>query len=512
MADVAAAFKPGKELNVFPEQARPSKPAQETSASRTDGKGPRRKKPTKREAAEEAARTVFVGNVPVDMRKKAIIRFFRDAVKEVLGEAKVAEIAPAPSAVAADQEESETAAETTEAADAAKDASSKKTVAAVNKVAKGGGGIISSVRIRSFGVAEKMALAPGATYKHLLKAAYITGTGSGSADVAASKSESSPSGEGEVDATAAGSEADSDQEDEADDVDIAGATAAAEAAATEAVNAAKTAAAAAKGDKAAARAAEAAAAAAAAAASANAYVVFTHVDFAKAALQSSGKVLGGRHIRVDAVRVPGVKAASAEGGADDAEGGAAEGTASGFDEKSSLFLGHLPWALDEEGVWSLVGPHVKGGAEGIRYVRLLRDRITRRSKGVAYVGLKSQGAVGAVAKLLNGQQVQGRTITASKCLPQTALAAKRRAGVLGKGASKQAGGGKKGGVKRARSGDRSHMGATPGQQAQGADASGAKKKSRSAGAKVAASARRSAAKRKAGSNSGTKAAPKTAAK
>ena len=506
MADVAAAFKPGKELNVFPEQAKAAKAAGDTSANRTEGKSLKRRKPTKREAAEEATRTVFVGNVPVDVRKKAIIQFFRDAVKEALGEAKVAEIAPGTKATedaAADDAEAKGE---EEAAEGDKKPTTKRPVAPI-KVAKGGAGIISSVRIRSFGVAEKIALAPGATYKHLLKAAYITNNGS-----AASSTDkpAEPSADGADGESAAADDADAS--DDEDEVDIAGATAAAQAAATESVAIAKSAAAAAKGDKAAARAADAAAAAAAAAASANAYVVFTHVDFAKAALECSGKMLGSRHIRVDAVRVPGVKSASADG--EEGEGAAAAAdTASGFDEKSSLFLGHLPWALDEEGVWALVGPHVKGGADGIRYVRLLRDRITRRSKGVAYVGLKSQGAVGAVAKLLNGEKVQGRTITASKCLPQTALAAKRRAGVLGKGAAKGGAQGKKG-AKRARSGDRTHMGATPGQQATAAaaaaaegagDAGSKKKKARSAGAKVAASARRSAAKRKAGSNSGVKA-------
>jgi len=509
MTDVAAAFKPGKELNVFPEQAKAPKPAGDTSSSRTDGKALKRRKPTKREAAEEATRTIFVGNVPVDMRKKAIIHFFRDAVKEALGEAKVAEIAPASVAADAAATEEKEEEDTPEDAVEAKDAVPKK-VAAPIKVAKGGAGIISSVRIRSFGVAAKIALAPGATYKHLLKAAYITNSGTSAADGAEKPAEADAAADISETADAAAA-VEAEEEDSEDDVDIAEATAAAQAAATESVNIAKSAAAIAKGDKAAARAAETAAAAAAAAASANAYVVFTHVEFAKAALECSGKLLGNRHIRVDAVRVPGVKAPSAEGEEGDAAAAANE-TASGFDEKSSLFLGHLPWALDEEGVWALVGPHVKGGAEGIRYVRLLRDRITRRSKGVAYVGLKSQGAVGAVAKLLNGQQVQGRTITASKCLPQTALAAKRRAGVLGKGASKAvAAAGKKGGFKRARSGDRSHMGATPGQQADAAEgADGKKKKPRSAGAKVAASARRSAAKRKAGSNSGVKAT--TAAK
>ncbi|CAE7264977.1 NOP12 [Symbiodinium sp. KB8] len=280
------------------------------------------------------------------------------------------------------------------------------------KLTDRGGGIVESARLRSFAI-SKLAVAPGSSYKAMLKAAYTTGSyGDASKGPAASGEAPAhpmqkPQHEGEP---------------------------------------------------------------AAPAPAANAYVVLRSASFVPYAVGLSGKVLCGRHVRVDAVSNKG-PAAAGEG---------TPGQASGMDKdpKKTLFLGHLPWSLDEEGVWQLLLPVVKGGAQGVRYVRLLRDRVTRKSKGVAYVGLQHAGAVSAVAKALNGKE-----------------AAKRPSGAYGRLKAK--------GSKRPRGeGDRSHMGATP-----GADMAAAKqaKKAKTAtgsakavGQAVAASARRSAGKRKGG--------------
>lgn len=413
MAALAEAFKASKPLDVFPDAPKPE------AASGTEA--PKQPKLSKEEVAEKEARTIFIGNVAADTPRNAIISFIRDGVKAAMKAAGAEIELPAP-----EQEAQPDGAQATSG-----DRQRQK-----KKLTDRGGGIVESARLRSFAI-SKLAVAPGSSYKAMLKAAYTTGSyGDASKGPAASGEAPAhpmqkPQHEGEP---------------------------------------------------------------AAPAPAANAYVVLRSASFVPYAVGLSGKVLCGRHVRVDAVSNKG-PAAAGEG---------APGQASGMDKdpKKTLFLGHLPWSLDEEGVWQLLLPVVKGGAQGVRYVRLLRDRVTRKSKGVAYVGLQHAGAVSAVAKALNGKEVGGQTIKASKCKDaaeqakaRAAKAAKRPSGAYGRLKAK--------GSKRPRGeGDRSHMGATP-----GADMAAAKqaKKAKTAtgsakavGQAVAASARRSAGKRKGG--------------
>ena len=117
----------------------------------------------------------------------------------------------------------------------------------------------------------------------------------------------------------------------------------------------------------------------------SAYVVFAERAGAVRAAATSGQVVFGRHLRVDAAAAAG------------------EGSASSklHDTRRSVFLGNLPHDITDEALWSLFEPCGR-----VAYVRIVREKRTQIGKGFGYVGFHEAGAVER-ALLLHGTKVCG---------------------------------------------------------------------------------------------------------
>lgn len=115
----------------------------------------------------------------------------------------------------------------------------------------------------------------------------------------------------------------------------------------------------------------------------NAFVVFKTSDNAKSALEANGTVFHDHHLRVDLAKTVDRKQ---------------------VDSRKSIFVGNLNFAAEEEDLWKLFaecGP--------IESVRIVRDRITSVSKGIAYVNFQTADAA-ELALHLDGSPVKKRNI------------------------------------------------------------------------------------------------------
>ncbi|XP_062503028.1 RNA-binding protein 34-like isoform X2 [Corticium candelabrum] len=114
------------------------------------------------------------------------------------------------------------------------------------------------------------------------------------------------------------------------------------------------------------------------------YVVFKKESAANDALNSNGDVVGDRHIRVDH--------ANREKG----------------DYKQSVFVGNLPYVVDEEALRQLFGQ-----CGDVRSIRVVRDKKTGVGKGFGYVHYEDKGAASLALKL-HGSEFKGRAIRVFK--------------------------------------------------------------------------------------------------
>ena len=97
----------------------------------------------------------------------------------------------------------------------------------------------------------------------------------------------------------------------------------------------------------------------------NAYVVFKTADFADDSLDLNGCVFQERHLRFD--RADGASSRKKH------------------DHKKSVFLGNLPFNVDEEQVHSFFAEGVSGGEKCIKGIRIVRDRGNNMGIGIGYV-------------------------------------------------------------------------------------------------------------------------------
>jgi cold-inducible RNA-binding protein len=79
---------------------------------------------------------------------------------------------------------------------------------------------------------------------------------------------------------------------------------------------------------------------------------------------------------------------------------------------TKLFVGSLPWAIDDQGLEDLF----KEFGE-IMSAKVIMDRETGRSKGFGFVEFADDNAAKAAMDKLNGTEVQGRSIIVSEARP-----------------------------------------------------------------------------------------------
>ena len=104
----------------------------------------------------------------------------------------------------------------------------------------------------------------------------------------------------------------------------------------------------------------------------NAYVVFTEASSVAQAVATNGALFEGRHLRID--RVTGA--------------GAGSSVPSTLDNKRSVFLGNLPFNVQEDELRKLLAR-----CGEVENVRLVRDNATQHGKGFGYVHFKEEGSV-----------------------------------------------------------------------------------------------------------------------
>lgn len=76
-----------------------------------------------------------------------------------------------------------------------------------------------------------------------------------------------------------------------------------------------------------------------------------------------------------------------------------------------LYVGNLPWSIDEEGLKKLFSGYEVAEAT------LIKDKFSGRSKGFGFVTIEDDGAAKKAISELNGKEVDGRELKISEAKP-----------------------------------------------------------------------------------------------
>ena len=82
---------------------------------------------------------------------------------------------------------------------------------------------------------------------------------------------------------------------------------------------------------------------------------------------------------------------------------------------NKLFVGSLPWGVDDAQLGELFAPYGE-----VVSARVVTDRDSGRSRGFGFVEFASAEAAQAAIEALDGTQVEGRTINVSVAKPKDA--------------------------------------------------------------------------------------------
>lgn len=133
-------------------------------------------------------------------------------------------------------------------------------------------------------------------------------------------------------------------------------------------------------------------------ASMTAYVVFTSSDAANRCLALDGTVLEGKHLRVDRI---------------DGENGGK------LDYKRTIFVGNLPFSADEDEIRAYFNSLRWGSGEdakaAVEAVRIVRDRVTHKGKGIAFVLFSDRAHVVTALGLGEKATYKGRSLRIERC-------------------------------------------------------------------------------------------------
>lgn len=77
-----------------------------------------------------------------------------------------------------------------------------------------------------------------------------------------------------------------------------------------------------------------------------------------------------------------------------------------------LFVGNLPWSVTEETVVELFSEHGQ-----VEEAKLIVDRMSGRSKGIAFVTFATEEEANAAIEALNGYELEGRALVVNVARP-----------------------------------------------------------------------------------------------
>lgn len=78
-----------------------------------------------------------------------------------------------------------------------------------------------------------------------------------------------------------------------------------------------------------------------------------------------------------------------------------------------LFVGSLPWSVDDKGLESIFEVHGT-----VVSAKIVKDRATGRSKGFGFVEMENQSDADNAISALNESEFQGRNIVVNKAKPR----------------------------------------------------------------------------------------------
>lgn len=81
---------------------------------------------------------------------------------------------------------------------------------------------------------------------------------------------------------------------------------------------------------------------------------------------------------------------------------------------NKLFVGNLPWSVDDQALADLFAKYGE-----VVSARVVRDRMTDRSRGFGFVEFTDEASAAAAVDALNETEVEGRAITVSIAKPKT---------------------------------------------------------------------------------------------
>ena len=79
-----------------------------------------------------------------------------------------------------------------------------------------------------------------------------------------------------------------------------------------------------------------------------------------------------------------------------------------------LYVGNLPYTISDSALQAMFEPH-----GSVRSAQVIMDRDTGRSKGFGFVEMDNDSEAQAANTALNGQQIEGRTLTVNEARPKT---------------------------------------------------------------------------------------------
>lgn len=80
---------------------------------------------------------------------------------------------------------------------------------------------------------------------------------------------------------------------------------------------------------------------------------------------------------------------------------------------TKLFVGSLPWAINDDALLSAFEQHGK-----VESAKVITDRQTGRSRGFGFVVMEDETEANNAMKALNGSDLKGRNIIVSEAKPK----------------------------------------------------------------------------------------------
>lgn len=81
---------------------------------------------------------------------------------------------------------------------------------------------------------------------------------------------------------------------------------------------------------------------------------------------------------------------------------------------TKLFVGSLPWSVDDDALQSAFQPHGE-----VVSAKVVKDRETGRSRGFGFVEMEDSTAANNAIKALNNSELNGRNIVVNEAKPRS---------------------------------------------------------------------------------------------